>query len=96
MLLQTLNGLVIDSSIYQLPDHLCLQRHHVAEKYARATCLNLMVGQDLSFCASTLGHLKAINFPFGTNEKLMALDVPKLQHCKAKGVLLYFFGGGEG
>ena len=26
----------------------------------------------------------------------MALDVPKLQHCKAKGVFLYFFGGGGG
>ena len=27
-----------------------------------------------------LGHLKTINFPFGTNGKLMVLDVPVLKH----------------
>ena len=29
-----------------------------------------------------LGHLKTINFPFGTNEKLMILGVPILKHFR--------------
>ena len=29
-----------------------------------------------------LGHLKTINFPFGTNGKLMVLGVPILKHFR--------------
>ena len=33
-----------------------------------------------------LGHLKIINFTFGTNGKLMVLDVPVLKHITVKSV----------
>ena len=32
--------------------------------------------------AKILGHLKSINFPFGTNGKLMVFDVPILKHFR--------------
>ena len=32
--------------------------------------------------AKILGHLKIINFPFGTNEKLMVLSVPIFKHFR--------------
>ena len=34
-----------------------------------------------------LGHLNTINFPFGTNGKLMGLDVPIFKHIRV-GVFL--------
>ena len=34
-----------------------------------------------------IGHLKSINFPFGTNGKLMVLGVPILKHLR-----VHFYG----
>ena len=31
-------------------------------------------------CTQILGHIKIMNFPFGTNGKFIILGVPKLKH----------------
>ena len=40
-------------------------------------------------CAKILGHLKIINFPFGTNRKLIILGNPILKHITVLHVHLY-------
>ena len=37
---------------------------------------------EIPKCAYILGHLKTINFPFGTNGKLTVLGVPNLKHMR--------------
>ena len=36
------------------------------------------------------GHLKSINFPFGTNGKLMVLGVPILKHFRVFSIAFFF------
>ena len=47
------------------------------ELFSKARILNLL---RLSYCAQILGHLKFINFPFGTNGKLMFFGVLIIEH----------------
>ena len=47
------------------------------------------MSQNLLKCAQILGHLKTINFSFGTNGKLMIIGVPIFKHFRVHGQMTF-------
>ena len=45
-------------------------------------CPKIYAHYNLFMMCLIMGHLKSINFPFGTNGKLMVLGVPILKHFR--------------
>ena len=52
------------------------------EKLVIFRCPKIMAYYNLFMMCFKLGHLQSINYPFGTNGKLMVLGVPILNHLR--------------